>query len=197
MASSHRLTCLIIEGNNLLKNKVSRLTLPSLLPMIRCSDGPKSYWGYYQTYLVQISGKKSKKKSPWFYSMAKKIGRNGDGGRRSNFGLKLNVQVQYNMLRPIWPAPIAITCLTIKGNNLLKNKVSRITLPSLLPMIRCSDGPKSYWGYYQTYLVQISGKKSKKHSPWFSAKNRKIHKGIVWRKKLAETATAGDVQILA
>ena len=64
--------------------------------------------------------------------MAKKIDRNGDGGRRSNFGLKLNVQVQYNMLRPIWPAPI------------------------------------------------------KNHLDF-----------IVWRKKLAETATAGDVQILA
>ena len=38
--------------------------------------------------------------------MAKKIGRNGDGGRRSNFALKLNAHVQYNMLRPIWPAPV-------------------------------------------------------------------------------------------
>ena len=33
------------------------------------------------------------------YSMAKKKGRNGDGERRSNFGLKLKVHVQYNMLR--------------------------------------------------------------------------------------------------
>ena len=29
--------------------------------------------------------------------MVKKIVRNGDGERRSNFGLKLNVHVQYNM----------------------------------------------------------------------------------------------------
>ena len=28
-------------------------------------------------------------------------------------------------------------------------------------------------------------------------KNQKFPKGIVWRKKLAKTATAGDVQILA
>ena len=41
------------------------------------------------------------------YSMVKKIGQNGDDERRSNFGLKLNVHVQYNMLRPIWPAPVA------------------------------------------------------------------------------------------
>ena len=39
--------------------------------------------------------------------MAEKTGRNGDGERRSNFGLKLNVYVQYNMLTVIWPAPIA------------------------------------------------------------------------------------------
>ena len=30
--------------------------------MIRCSDGPKSNWGYYQDYLVQIYGKKIQKK---------------------------------------------------------------------------------------------------------------------------------------
>ena len=64
-------------------------------------------------------------------------------------------------------------------------------------MIRRSDGPKSYWRYYQDYLVQIYGKKSKKNSPGFSVKNEKFPKGIVWRKKMAETATAGDVQILA
>ena len=29
------------------------------------------------------------------------------------------------------------------------------------------------------------------------AKNQKFPKGIVWRKNLAETATAGDVQILS
>ena len=39
--------------------------------------------------------------------MAEKTGRNGDGERRSNFDLKLNVHVQYNMLTAIWPTPIA------------------------------------------------------------------------------------------
>ena len=39
--------------------------------------------------------------------MAEKTGQNGDGERRSNFSLKLNVHVQYNMLTAIWPAPIA------------------------------------------------------------------------------------------
>ena len=33
--------------------------------------------------------------------------RNGDDEGYSNFGLKLNVHVQYNMLTAIWPAPIA------------------------------------------------------------------------------------------
>ena len=41
------------------------------------------------------------------YSMAEKTGRNGDGERRSNFGIKLNVHVQYNMLTATWPSPIA------------------------------------------------------------------------------------------
>ena len=39
--------------------------------------------------------------------MAEKTGRNGDEEQSSNFGLKLNVHVQYNMLTAIWPAPIA------------------------------------------------------------------------------------------
>ena len=39
--------------------------------------------------------------------MAEKTGRNGDGKRHSNFGLKLNVHVQYNMLTAIWNAAIA------------------------------------------------------------------------------------------
>ena len=39
--------------------------------------------------------------------MAKKTGRKGDGERRLNFTLKLNVHVQYNILMAIWPAPIA------------------------------------------------------------------------------------------
>ena len=39
--------------------------------------------------------------------MAEETGRNGDDEGHSNFGLKLNVHVQYNMLTAIWPAPIA------------------------------------------------------------------------------------------
>ena len=31
--------------------------------MIRRSDGPKGYWGYYQDYLEEISGKKIPKKN--------------------------------------------------------------------------------------------------------------------------------------
>ena len=36
----------------------------------------------------------------------KKFGKNGDGWRRSNFGLKLSVHIQYNILSQIWPAPV-------------------------------------------------------------------------------------------
>ena len=39
--------------------------------------------------------------------MAEKPSQNGDDEHRPNFGLKLNVNVQYNMLTAIWPAPIA------------------------------------------------------------------------------------------
>ena len=39
--------------------------------------------------------------------MAEKPGQNDNEEGRSNFGLKLNVHVQYNMLTAIWPAPIA------------------------------------------------------------------------------------------
>ena len=35
------------------------------------------------------------------------IDQNGGGGQCSNFVLKLNVHVQYNILKPIWPDPIA------------------------------------------------------------------------------------------
>ena len=75
--------------------------------------------------------------------MAEKIGRNGDGGRRQNFGLKLNVHIQYNMLRPIWPAPV--TSLARKLSvTIYENKVSRSTCHSFLNMIWHSDGPKTY-----------------------------------------------------
>ena len=39
--------------------------------------------------------------------MAEKTYRNGDDECRSNFDLKLNVHVLYNMLTAIWPAPFA------------------------------------------------------------------------------------------
>ena len=39
--------------------------------------------------------------------MAEKTSLEGDDERQSNFGLKLNVHVRYNMLTAIWPAPIA------------------------------------------------------------------------------------------
>ena len=39
--------------------------------------------------------------------MAEKTGQNGDSKLRSNFGLKLNVHVQYNMLTAIWNAAMA------------------------------------------------------------------------------------------
>ena len=39
--------------------------------------------------------------------MYEKTGQNGDDERRSNFGLKLNVHVRYNMLTAIRPALIA------------------------------------------------------------------------------------------
>ena len=38
--------------------------------------------------------------------MAKQTGKKGDGERRSNFTLKLNVHVQYNILMAIWPVAI-------------------------------------------------------------------------------------------
>ena len=61
-------------------------------------------------------------------------------------------------------------------------------------MIRCSDGPKTYWGYYQDYVIQIYGKKIRKKIASIFSKNPK---GIVWRKKMAETKVAADFQILS
>ena len=59
--------------------------------------------------------------------MAEKTGRNGDDERRSNFGLKLNVHVWYNMLTAIWPAPIAyLACklrLTIYYNKAFQDQL--------------------------------------------------------------------------
>ena len=38
--------------------------------------------------------------------MPGKIDQNGGGGQCSNLVIKLNVQVQYNILKPLWPAHI-------------------------------------------------------------------------------------------
>ena len=40
-------------------------------------------------------------------------------------------------------------------------------------MIRRSDGPKTYRGYYQDYLEEISGKKIQKKIPSIFSKNHK------------------------
>ena len=55
-------------------------------------------------------------------------------------------------------------------------------------MIRRSDGPKTYWGYYQDYLEEISWKKIKKKIPSIFSKNHKA-------KKTAETQMAADFRI--
>ena len=81
--------------------------------MIRRSDGPKAYWGYYQDYLEKISGKKIQKKIPSIFSKnhkAKWRKKTAETQVAADFQIwykKLNVPVQYNMLMPIWPAPIA------------------------------------------------------------------------------------------
>ena len=58
-------------------------------------------------------------------------------------------------------------------------------------MIRRSDGPKTYWGSYQDYLVQICKKIPKKKFQ----RIRKNPKGIVWRKNMAEMEVVTDFQI--
>ena len=61
--------------------------------MIRRSDGPKTYWGYYQVYLEGISGKNIQKKFPSIFSKTYYTGRvhsilgqNLNGARRRHFG---------------------------------------------------------------------------------------------------------------
>ena len=54
-------------------------------------------------------------------------------------------------------------------------------------MIRRSDGPKTYWGYYQDYLEEISGKKIQKKFHRFSAKIIRLYS---MAKKTAETQMA-------
>ena len=48
--------------------------------------------------------------------MAGKNGQNGDGVRRLNFGLKLNVHIQYNAEANM-ASSYCLTCLKIEGNN--------------------------------------------------------------------------------
>ena len=59
-------------------------------------------------------------------------------------------------------------------------------------MIRHSDWPKTYWGYYHYYLVQIFEKKNPQKIPSIFSKNPK---GIVFWKKMAETEVLADFQI--
>ena len=51
-------------------------------------------------------------------------------------------------------------------------------------MIRISDLPKTYWSYYQNYLVQVFRMKIRKNIESIFSKNPK---GIVWWKKISET----------
>ena len=59
-------------------------------------------------------------------------------------------------------------------------------------MIRRSDGLKTFWGYNQDYLGQVFITKIRKKIPSIFSKNPK---GIVLRKKMAETEVAADFQI--
>ena len=86
-----------------------------------------------------------------------------------------------------------LTCLKTMGNNLLKLELPCLTFEPFLPMIQCSDRPKTYWGYYQDYLVSISEKKlPQKMSLIFV----KIRWPAIWTEKLGKTGVAGDVQIV-
>ena len=81
--------------------------------MIRYSDGPKTYWGYYQDYLVQIYGKKIPQKITSIFSknrkaiVWRKLAKTQVAADFQIWSKKLNVRVQYNNLMPIWPAPMA------------------------------------------------------------------------------------------
>ena len=48
------------------------------------------------------------------HDMNEKIQQNEVGGWCSYFGLKLNVHVQYNILKPIWPAPITLLAWKVR-----------------------------------------------------------------------------------
>ena len=168
--------------------------------MIRCSDRPKTYWGYYQDYLVYISEKNNLKKMTliffkirWPAIWTEKFCKTGVSGRCSNFGLKLNVQVQYNMFKANMARSYRLTCLKSEANNLLKLSLQCLTFEPFLRMIRCSERPKTYWGYYEDYLVYISEKKFKKNDLDFfqNSMTRDMNR------KLGKTGVAGDVQILA
>ena len=54
--------------------------------------------------------------------------------------------------------------------------------------------PKTYWGYYQDYIAQISWKKIQKKLSRFSAK---LHDPGHARQKLTKMGVSGNVQILS
>ena len=76
--------------------------------MIRSSDGGKAYWGYYQDYLEEISGKKK------FHRFSAKIirrngeknGRNASGNRPSKKMYASSINVDANMA-----SSYGLTCL--------------------------------------------------------------------------------------
>ena len=59
-------------------------------------------------------------------------------------------------------------------------------------MIRRLDGPTTYWGYYQDYLVGISGKKIQKNN---SIDFQQKLQGECMAKKRAEMQVVADFQI--
>ena len=83
--------------------------------MTNYSDGNKTYWGYYQDYLVQIDGKKIPPKNSIdfqqkivrLYIVWRKPAKTQVAADFQIWSKKLNVRVQYNNLMPIWPAPMA------------------------------------------------------------------------------------------
>ena len=94
--------------------------------MIRRSDGPKSYWGYYQDYLVQISGKKIQKILTSIFGQKSKIPNGKKNWPKRRLEAMLKFWPKIECTRPVWyvEANMArscrLACLKIEGNDLLK-----------------------------------------------------------------------------